>query len=300
MRGLGYTTITMEKAEEMIATVAAPGAKVIGQLQFRELMLPVMLDMLLAAEDNVEEYRDMFRQADTDYSGYLSADEIYAVLLQNGVDVSMAELVELMQEFDMDGNAQLEIDEFVAMMSLGDNLSFARSGATNTYLKIRKARKLNVMDFMKAFSNLPAAFTPSTSTERWKQRKNLPSGVLKPQVDPRTMLWKDMYPVISEMLTPEMQKPDNKPQFRPMETKLGIEITLESAEGIILPKNSDTFKRADVLKRAVRVGIFDDVKQEYVANIIQVPAEWTGSDGKEGNWRFNLKKDIGLNPVLFR
>ena len=106
-----------------------------------------------------------------------------------------------------------------------------------------------------------------------------------------------MYPVISEMLTPEMQKPDNKPQFRPMESKLGIEITLESAEGIILPKNSDTFKRDSVLKRAVRVGIFDDVKQQYVANIIQVPAEWTA--GKDGNWRFNTKKDIGLNPVIF-
>lgn len=48
------------------------------------------------------------------------------MLLQNGVTLSMEELVELMQEFDLDGNAQLEIDEFVAMMSLGDNLSFAK------------------------------------------------------------------------------------------------------------------------------------------------------------------------------
>ena len=82
-----------------------------------------------------------------------------------------------------------------------------------------------------------------------------------------------MYPVISEMLTPEMQKPDNKPQFRPMESKHGIEITLESAEGIILPKNSDTFKRDSVLKRAVRVGIFDEINQQFVASIIQEPSE---------------------------
>lgn len=30
-------------------------------------------------------------------------------------------------------------------------------------------------------------------------------------IDPRTMLYKDMYPVISEQLTPEMQKPDYRP-----------------------------------------------------------------------------------------
>ena len=87
-------------------------------------------------------------------------------------------------------------------------------------------------------------------------------------IDPRTMLWKDMYPVISEQLTPEMQKPDYRPQFRPIESKLGIEITLDSAEGIMLPKDDNTFKRNNVLKRAVRVGIFDEVKRDYVANII--------------------------------
>ena len=45
--------------------------------------------------------------------------------MQNGVELDLEELVELMSEFDMDGNAQLEIDEFVAMMSMGDGLSFS-------------------------------------------------------------------------------------------------------------------------------------------------------------------------------
>ena len=87
-------------------------------------MKPIMLDMLLSTEDNVEATRAMFREADTDYSGFLSADEVYAVLLKQGVDLQFDELVELMQEFDMDGNAQLEIDEFVAMMNLGDDMNF--------------------------------------------------------------------------------------------------------------------------------------------------------------------------------
>lgn len=108
-----------------------------------------------------------------------------------------------MQEFDIDGNAQLEIDEFVAMMNLGDEVNFANQESANSYLKIRKARKLNVMDFMKAFSNLPASFTDSSFTANWRSKRNLPSSVLKPQIDPRTMLWKDMYPVHSDQLTAE-------------------------------------------------------------------------------------------------
>lgn len=41
-----------------------------------------MLDMLLSGEDDVEKMRALFKEADTDYSGFLSADEIYAVFIK--------------------------------------------------------------------------------------------------------------------------------------------------------------------------------------------------------------------------
>jgi len=47
----------------------------------------------------------MFRDADTDYSGYLSADEVYTVLLKNGIDLTFDELCELISEFDVSGDA---------------------------------------------------------------------------------------------------------------------------------------------------------------------------------------------------
>ena len=47
----------------------------------------------------------MFKDADTDYSGYLSADEVYTVLLKNGIDLSYDELIELINEFDVSGDA---------------------------------------------------------------------------------------------------------------------------------------------------------------------------------------------------
>ena len=97
-----------------------------------------------------------------------------------------------MEAFDKDENASLDIDEFCTMMNLGDEVNFENEGQADSYMKIRKARKLNVMDFIKAFGNLPASFMPANSTERWTAKKCLPSSALKPLIDYRTMLWKDM------------------------------------------------------------------------------------------------------------
>jgi len=35
----------------------------------------------------------MFKDADQDYSGYLTADEVYTVLLKNGIDLKYDELL---------------------------------------------------------------------------------------------------------------------------------------------------------------------------------------------------------------
>ena len=157
----------------------------------------------------------------------------------------------------MDGDAQLDIDEFCTMMNLGDDVNFQAAGSKNTYLKIRKARRLNVMDFIKAFSSMPASFVPSSFTEKWAAKKHLPSSTMKPQIDPRTMMWKDMYPAHVDQLPKEQQKPDFRPEFRPIESLHGVEIVLEGTAGIILPDNSPSFNRNDVVKRAIRVGVFD-------------------------------------------
>ena len=100
------------------------GLMEIGRDQFQALMMPEMEGRLVDQDDRVEDFRQMFRDADSDYSGYLTADEVYCVLLKNGVDLSYEELVELMNEFDVSGDAQLDIDEFVAMMNTSSDVEF--------------------------------------------------------------------------------------------------------------------------------------------------------------------------------
>jgi hypothetical protein len=49
------------------------------------------------------------------------------------------------------------------------------------------------VDFVKAFKNMPTNFISSFIGELWNQsRLNLPSSAFKVQIDPKTMLWKDV------------------------------------------------------------------------------------------------------------
>lgn len=80
-------------------------------------------------------------------------------------------------------------------MSLGGEVTFHDEKAAATYLNIRRKRKLNPKDFVKQFKVMPKSFIPSFFADRWtKQKKNLPSSVFKPVVDPTTMLYKDYLP----------------------------------------------------------------------------------------------------------
>jgi len=64
-----------------------------------------------------------------------------------------------------------------------------------------------------------------------------------------------------------------------------------------VPPNSSEFDRSMIVKRAVRIGIFDSKKKDFIANAIQVEANWQASS--EDKWIFS-KTPVSLNPVLFR
>lgn len=91
-QGLGYE-MNEARALELIASVDDNNDKVIDRTEFQTLMLPEMQRRLLEQDDRVEDFRGMFKDADTDYSGYLTADEVYTVLLKNGIDLKYDELI---------------------------------------------------------------------------------------------------------------------------------------------------------------------------------------------------------------
>ena len=175
MKSLGRD-VTLDEAKVMLAQVDLNGDGLLNQQEFCEFMVAKMKEELLSLDDNVEELRAKFLDADVDHSGVLSVDEIYGVLLSMGADLKIEELIELMNEIDVDRNGSLDIDEFVALLTIcGNEVHFQSDAARKTLTGLKKSRKLNPMDFLKCFKNMPTSFVPSFYGDRWAQRKNLPS-----------------------------------------------------------------------------------------------------------------------------
>mmetsp|Transcript_27363 Transcript_27363/g.20511 ORF Transcript_27363/g.20511 Transcript_27363/m.20511 type:complete len:87 (+) Transcript_27363:250-510(+) len=84
-------------------------------------------------------------------------------------------------------------------------------------MNIRKIKKLSVLDFFSHFKNMPMNFVPSFFKDQWlAQKKNLPASVFVPQLDPKTMLYKDILPVLAENVPPNQASKAFTPKLRPI------------------------------------------------------------------------------------
>lgn len=117
-------SIDLTKAREMVKKVDTSGTGKINYKDFETLMLPVMIQQVFAQEDQLEEFRDAFKEADHDFSGSLSINEFYTVLTKMGTSLKREELVDLMVEFDKDHSGSINIDEFVHILTNNDEFEF--------------------------------------------------------------------------------------------------------------------------------------------------------------------------------
>lgn len=69
------------------------------------------------SEEQIAEYKEAFSLFDKDGSGSISQQELGVVLSNLGTRCTAAELSEMMNEVDQDGNGEIDFDEFVIMMA---------------------------------------------------------------------------------------------------------------------------------------------------------------------------------------
>ncbi|RLM98436.1 uncharacterized protein C2845_PM06G33360 [Panicum miliaceum] len=113
-----------EELREMIRDADADGDGAIDFAEFLGLMARKAAAAGAGAEDAAadpdEELREAFKVFDKDQNGYISAAELRHVMINLGEKLTDEEVEQMIREADVDGDGQVNYDEFVRMMMLSD------------------------------------------------------------------------------------------------------------------------------------------------------------------------------------
>ncbi|OAF70931.1 putative calcium-binding protein C50C3.5 [Intoshia linei] len=66
------------------------------------------------------EFRQVFEYFDDDGSGSISCDELFKILKKLGIKRTKQEVDQMINEIDIDGNGEIDFNEFLAMLSKKD------------------------------------------------------------------------------------------------------------------------------------------------------------------------------------
>ncbi|XP_037050204.1 calmodulin-A-like [Bradysia coprophila] len=111
MRSLGQNPTDAE-LQDMINEVDADGNGTIEFPEFVTMMAHKMRDM-----DSEEEIREAFKVFDRDGKGFITAVELRHVMTSLGEKLTDEEVDEMIRSVDVDGDGQINYEEFVTMMT---------------------------------------------------------------------------------------------------------------------------------------------------------------------------------------
>lgn len=112
--------IGIKEATEMMKLGDKNNSKTIDKQEFTDLMLPKFKEEILSYESNLDDLRRLFKESDTDQSNYLSKSELKNALIKLNIELNDVQLEDLMKELDLDENQNIDIDEFMAFLSIAD------------------------------------------------------------------------------------------------------------------------------------------------------------------------------------
>ncbi|OEL30791.1 Calmodulin-like protein 5 [Dichanthelium oligosanthes] len=122
-----------EELREMIRDADADGNGTIDFAEFLGLMARKTAGAGGDGADPDEELREAFKVFDKDQNGYISATELRHVMINLGEKLTDEEVEQMIREADLDGDGQVNYDEFVRMMMLSDGHGGGHAGAAATH-----------------------------------------------------------------------------------------------------------------------------------------------------------------------
>ncbi|RLN35802.1 hypothetical protein C2845_PM03G12970 [Panicum miliaceum] len=110
MRALGFE-MTEEQINQMIADVDKDGSGAIDYEEFEHMMTAK-----IGERDSKEELTKAFRIIDQDRNGKISNIDIQRIAKEVGVNLTLEEIQDMVQEADRNGDGEIDFDEFTRMM----------------------------------------------------------------------------------------------------------------------------------------------------------------------------------------
>mmetsp|Transcript_1051 Transcript_1051/g.3414 ORF Transcript_1051/g.3414 Transcript_1051/m.3414 type:complete len:158 (-) Transcript_1051:2228-2701(-) len=77
-------------------------------------------------EDEVREFREVFDLVDKDKGGTISPSEVKELMGLLGMHPSHEEVVEMVREIDIDGNGEVDFEEFLQVMAGHQNTNYTK------------------------------------------------------------------------------------------------------------------------------------------------------------------------------
>jgi centrin-3 len=270
--------VTQREVEAIMRLADKNQSGQIDREEFMEIMLPQMKQEIMSYERNLDELRRLFKQFDLDQTNYLSKANLKSALSHLGIALTDVQLEDFMLEIDLDQNKMIDIDEFVAFLSVAEQLKFKNPNNKSVVVKIKHARKLQAMDFYNCFKNLPQSFQPTLTQEHLEKRyTNTPSFGLYPQFDSKTMSYKDLAKLEDYYSLAPRQYVQRHQPFS------ACELTIEEALNVPIPKKED-FAWNSIKNREVRAYLVDMRTKDILSNTWIVSTSWR--EDQPTKWSF--------------
>ena len=198
----------------------------ISKSDFKKYMMGFLKENIIEVENDINELRAMFYEADINKSGFLDMDELYNFFnVKLEAHITREELRDLVNSVDLDFNGELDVDEFIDLMTKHPGDKGGSGSAQATYLRIKKSRKFDMTEFIKFMRKFPDHFQESFTTRLYKNKKWMPSSIFTSGIIPH-----------DEQSVKTDKKIRTEPMIKTTEATIAGQILLEGAKGVPFPE----------------------------------------------------------------